>query len=229
MICKFKRPVAVLAAGFALVVMAVAQRKALTFSIQGYAGELPVVQSEGRLLVNVEDLARITNGSLSYKDDHVVLEIPHSAQPATAKDPVDQSHFSRPFMKAAIEAMASIREWGGALIVTVQNGYPVENTMPGNALTAYQGRAGDNVALASTAASTEADYRGLDLLKTEYNGVRGWADRFITARKSMSAANLTVSENGLKQDPEAQKLMQCGQFLEQMFASGSVEEDATCR
>jgi hypothetical protein len=115
------------------------------------------------------------------------------------------------------------------LMVTVQNGYPVGNTGPGSILTAYQGRAADNVALASAAASTDADYRGLDLLKNEFNHVQEWADRFIKARNSMSAANLTTSPTGAMSDPEAQKLVRCGQFLAQMFACGSIEEDAACR
>jgi hypothetical protein len=87
----------------------------------------------------------------------------------------------------------------------------------------------DSVALASSAAATEADYGGLELLKNEFNHVQEWADRFIKARNSMSPANLTTSSTGAMSDPEAQKLVRCGQFLAQMFASGSFEEGAACR
>jgi hypothetical protein len=38
-----------------------------------------------------------------------------------------------------------------------------------------------------------------------------------------------MSENVVKDDPEAQKLLQCGQFLAQMFAGGKFEENTACR
>ena len=72
--------------------------------------------------------------------------------------------------------MASIREWGGMLQVIVQNGYPVGKTTAGNTICAYQGRAADSVALASAAASTDSDHRGLELLKNEFNNVQAWAE-----------------------------------------------------
>jgi hypothetical protein len=44
----------------------------------------------------------------------------------------------------------------------------------------------------------------------------------------MSAANLTVSEGALNNDEDAQKILRCGQFLAQMFASGTFQDDAVC-
>ena len=137
--------------------------------------------------------------------------------------------FSSGFNRAAIEAAASIREWGGMLMITVQYGYPVGNTMAGNTIMAYQGRAADSVALASSAASNDADYRGLELLKNELNHVQAWAERYIKDRNSLRAANLTVSETALKDDEEIQKLVHCGQFLEHMFANGALQDDEACR
>jgi hypothetical protein len=118
------------------------------------------------------------------------------------RDAADQSaenapeRFSRPFMKGAIEAMASIREWGGMLKVIVENGYPVGRAMSGTTIRAYQ--------------------------------VQTWSEAFVEARTSLSAANLTTSENGLKNDEESQKILGCGQFLAQMFASGTFQDDAAC-
>ncbi len=203
------------------------QRQPVTLSVQGYPGDVPVVHAQGRSLVDVEDLARITNGSLNFERDRIALTLPRCDVPRLAGD--DKSSFSRPFMRAAIEAMASIREWGGMLMITVQNGYPVGNTMAGNTIMAFQGRAADTVAFASSAATTEADYRGLELLKNELNNVQAWSDSFVKARSSMSAANLTMSENALKDDPEVQKMIGCGQFLARMFAGGSFQDGAACR
>lgn len=198
-----------------------------SFSVQGYSGYAKVTRSQGHIFVDVEDLARITNGSLKFEGNGIVLVLP-SGTSSTSDNETARTGFSRPFMKAAIEAMASIREWGGMLMVTVQDGYPVGNTMAGNTIVAYQGRAADNVALASAAASTPSDSRGLELLQNEFNHVQTWSESFVEARRSLSTANMTMSENGLHDDAEAQKIIRCGQFLAQMFASGTVQDDVAC-
>ena len=94
-------------------------------TVQGYEGQANVIRSQGRLFVDAEELAEITNGSLSFEKDRIVLTLPPSDALQRGVDGAKESAFSRPFTKAAIEAMASIREWGGALLATVQNGYPV--------------------------------------------------------------------------------------------------------
>jgi hypothetical protein len=131
-------------------------------------------------------------------------------------------------MKAAIEAMASMREWGGMLMVTVQQGYPVDNSMAGNTIVAHQGRAADNVALASAVAWNDSDRRGLELLRNEFTDLQAWSEKFIEARRSLSAANMTTSENALNDNADAQKLIHCGQFLAQMFASGTLQDNVAC-
>jgi len=124
--------------------------------------------------------------------------------------------------------MASIREWGGILQATVQDRYPVGNAMTGNTIIAYQERAADKVALASAAASTDSDYRGLELLRNEFNSLQAWTDRFVEGRKSMTAQYLTLSETPFQEDEQAQKILRCGQFLAQMFPGGSFHDDAVC-
>jgi hypothetical protein len=139
-----------------------------------------------------------------------------------------KSGFSLAFMKAAIEAMASIREWGGMLQVIVQNGYPAGKAMAGNTIRAYQGRAADSLGLASAAASTDDDHRGLELLRNEFSNLQAWAESFVDARNSLSAADLSISEDPLKDDQDAQKIIRCGQFLAQVFAGGTFQDDAAC-
>ena len=204
------------------------QRPRLTLIVQGCTLETPVIQLQGRTLVDVQELARITNGSLSFERDQIILTMPRCDAPKTAADDPGKPRFSGAFTKAGIEAMASIREWGGMLMITVQNGYPVGNTMAGNAIMAYQGHAADGIALASSAASTDSDTRGLELLRNEFNNVQAWADAFIKARNSLRAANLTTSETAVNNDPDIQKLVHCGQFLAQMFANGAFQDDAAC-
>jgi len=213
-----------------IVVMASAQtqRHNETLSIQGYMGQANVVRSQGRVLVDVQDLARITQGSLSFEKGQIILTLTPSDALESARDTRGRAGFSPAFVRAAIEAMASIREWGGMLQVVVENGYPVGKAMAGNTIRAYQNRAGDSVALASAAASTDDDRLGLELLRNEFNSVQAWAERFLNARNDMRAVNLTTSEHPLKDDDEAQKMVHCGQFLAQMFAGGTFEDDAAC-
>jgi hypothetical protein len=203
-----------------------AQRE--TLSVQGYQGQARIIRNQGRVFVDVEELARITKGSLSFEEDRIILTLAPSDVSEPARDSGGKSGFSPAFIRAAIEAMASIREWGGMLQVIVENGYPVGKAMAGNTIRAYQGRAADSVALASAAASTDDDHLGLELLRNEFNNVQAWAENFVDARNSLNAAGLSTSENPLKDDEDAQKIIHCGQFLAQMFAGGAFQDDAAC-
>jgi hypothetical protein len=204
------------------------QNQGLTVSVQGCTAEMPVLQMKGRTLVDLQNLAQVTNGSLSFDKGRMILRISGCDASDPAGDDRGKFRFSAVFTKAGIEAMASIREWGGMLMITVQNGYPIGNTMAGNTLMAYQGRAADTVALASSAAANDSDSRGLELLKNEFNNVQTWAEAFIKARNALNATDLTVSETAVTNDPEIQKLVHCGQFLAQMFADGAFRDDAAC-
>ena len=224
-----KRPV-IVGAMLMSAVMALAQTqvKKETLMLQGYQGQATVIRNHGRVFVDVEELARITRGSLRFEEDRIILTLAPSDASEPARDIATKSGFSPAFMRAAIEAMASIREWGGMLQVIVQNGYPVGKAMAGNTIRAYQGRAADSVALASAAASTEDEHRGYELLKNEFDNLQAWAESFVEARNSLSAAEMSTSENPLKDDEEAQKIIHCGQFLAQMFAGGTFQDDAAC-
>jgi len=212
----------------AVLASAQTQRQSETFSIQGYMGQANVIRSQGRVLVDVQELARITNGSLGFEKGRIILTLAPGGPPDSASDSTAKSGFSPAFTRAAIEAMASIREWGGTLQVVVENGYPVGKAMAGNSIRAYEGRAADSIALAASAASTDSDHRGLELLRNEFNNVQAWAESFVNARSEMRAVNLTMSEHPLQDDGQAQKMMHCGQFLAQMFAGGNFGDDAAC-
>ena len=224
-----KRPVIVGAMLMsAALVLAQTQVQRETLLVQGYQGQARVIRNQGRAFVDVEELARITKGSLNFEEDRIILTLAAGDASEPARNIATKSGFSIAFMRSAVEAMASIREWGGMLQVIVENGYPVGNAMAGNTIRAYQGRAADSVALASAAASTDDDHRGLELLRNEFNNVQAWAENFVDARNSLRAADLSTSENSLKDDQDAQKIIRCGQFLGQMFAGGAFQDDAAC-
>jgi hypothetical protein len=196
----------------ALMLPAQTQVQRGTLSVQGYQGQATVIRNRGREFVDLEELARITKGSLSFEEDRIILALAPRDASEPARDTTIKSGFSLAFMKAAIETMASIREWGGMLQVIVQNGYPVGKAMAGNTIRA----------------STDDDHRGLELLRNEFNNVQAWTESFVDARNSLSAANLSTSENPLKDDQDAQKIIRCGQFLAQMFAGRIFQDDAAC-
>ena len=225
-----KRNAVTFGASLMIVVMASAQmqREREELSIQDFPGQANVIRLQGRALVDVQDLARITNGSLSFEGNRIILTLPRRDASEQAVDDAGNTGFSPAFRRAAIEAMASIREWGGMLQVIVQNGYPLGKAMAGNTIRAYQGRAADSIALAATAASTDSDHRSIELLRNEFNNLQAWAESFVDARNSMRAVDLTTSEHPLNNDPDAQKIISCGQFLAQMFAGGTFEDNAAC-
>src|SRR5579864_9728609 len=122
----------------AVMALAQTQVKTETLMLQGYQGQATVIRNQGRVFVDVEELARITKGSLSFGEDRIILTLAPSDVSESARDSGGKSGFSPAFIRAAIEAMASIREWGGMLQVIVQNGYPVGKAMAGNTIRAYQ-------------------------------------------------------------------------------------------
>jgi len=86
-----------------------------------------------------------------------------------------------------------------------------------------------NFALANSAVSNDADRRGLQLLTTEYNNLQDWSAKLVEARKSMSAANYSMSDDALLNDPVSQKILTCWKFLGPMLARGTFEDDGSCR
>ena len=58
-----------------------------TLAVAGHAGQVPVVQINGKTYVDVESLARLTGGSLSFQANQTTLTLPSapaSAPPAPA-------------------------------------------------------------------------------------------------------------------------------------------------
>src|SRR5206468_9162213 len=91
-------------------------------------------QSGGRTYVDVASLAQIANGSVSFNAGRVILNLPGAAAgvpapaaapPSQTSAPADPNQLSRAFMKAGIEELALLREWGSPLAYAIRNGYPV--------------------------------------------------------------------------------------------------------
>src|SRR5579864_5844047 len=99
MINTTKRAVAVLMPLLLIAGMAAqTQRPKLTLLIQDCTVETPVIQTQGRTLVDVQELARITHGSLSFERDQIILTMPRCDASKTAGD-AGKARFSGTFTK----------------------------------------------------------------------------------------------------------------------------------
>ena len=185
-----------------------------TLSVSGHAGQVPVAHLHGKSYVEVEALARLVNGSVSFNGNRTTLTIPSGAAAASS------SGLSRAFVNAAIEQLGAIREWRSALSYTVQNSYPVT---PGF-MTKYGGAAESGLRLASAAATTDSDKKALQLLTNEYNNMHQSADRFQQARQTLTA----IPQDSLDNDPLDQKIVACGHALAAMATSGEYQDAASC-
>lgn len=192
--------------------------------VSGQHGQVPVVQINGKSYVDIEALARLTSGSLSFNGNQITLTLPaSSASTSTAASADSQPAnpgFSKEFMKAGIEEMSVIREWRAALVNAVQNGYPVTNEL----VSGYQQQAAMNLRLTSVAISTDSDRSAFQLLSNELNHMQKLSDKILAARKNMNY----ISPDALNGDSLNQKILNCARSLASMAASGQFQDDGSC-
>lgn len=210
------------------VIFAQTKKQSSTLVVNGHAADAAVVQINGRDYVDLQTLARLTNGSVAYRGNQVVLTFPDESSSVSTSTPVsDQptdSSFSPDFMKAGIEEIALMREWASPLAYAIQNGYPITEQW----VSGYRDQAAHGLRLASVAAKTGADRNALQLLTNEFEAVRDWSNKLVEARKTMDTARYAMSETALKEDPLSQKIVTCGRFLGPMLGSGSYQDDPSC-
>jgi len=207
-------------------------QQSVALTVNGHSGEAPVIQASGRSYVDVEALARITNGSLSFNGNQILLTLPvpgrgarmtvPSRQGATAAPPPPSPSpgFSKAFLKAGIEAGAEIREWRSALQTAVQYGFPPND----NWINPYSGAAATSISLASAAVSTDDDRQGFQLLQNEFNNMQNLSNQMLSARKNMNY----IAPDALHNNPLDQKILTCGQALGAMAAAGQFQDNASC-
>ena len=141
-----------------------------------YSGQAAVVQINGKTYVDVESVARLTGGSLSFQANQTTLTLPAppaSVQPAPAPVAAKPPAFSVEFLKAGIEEMSVIREWRSALVNAVQTNSPVNDDW----VSGYRRAADSRLSLAEAAASTVPDQQAAVMLRTEFNNMRQMSDQ----------------------------------------------------
>lgn len=211
---------------FSGVALAQASEQKRTLVVNGRSGDATIVQINGRSYVDLETLARIANGSLSFQDTRIVLTVPSSAD-SPSMEPADGQAtdfgLSNEFMKTAIQDLATIKEWYSVLAYAVQRGVPGD----GSRLFVYRDKAAQGLKLATVAASADSDQNALRLLTTHFNNVQNWNNTLVESRKSLGGANYSMSPNALNDDPLYQKITRCSQFLGKMLTSGKFEDDGS--
>ncbi|MGB8494316.1 MAG: hypothetical protein WCE53_07965 [Candidatus Acidiferrum sp.] len=215
-----------LAALLALPILALslAAQQNLTLIVNGRPGGVTVVQLNGRPYVEIEALARVASGSLSFKGSQIILTLPASTAstlptPPSTTEPANQG-FSKEFLRAGIEEMAAIREWRSVLANAVQHGYPITQDW----LSVYRVQAAKGLTLASVAVSTDSDRDALGLLTNEFDNMQKLSNAILELRKSMDY----ISPTTLNDDPLDQKIMNCAHALASMAAGRQFLDDGSC-
>jgi len=199
---------------------AMSQGHPQTLVVSGHEGSVPVTQMNGKIYVEVEALARVANGALSFNGNQITLTLAVAGGNAAAASPEVHTGFSREFLRAGIEAMSTVREWHSALASAIENQYPF--TLDG--LASYQAEAMKDLRLAQAAATTDGDQNATRLMTSEYEKMKQLSDKYATKR-----ANRTYIEpDALKNDSLNQSLIACGKSLGAMAASGQFVDDGTC-
>jgi hypothetical protein len=198
-----------------------------TLIVSGRAGAATVIQAGGRSFVDVEALARIMNGSLSFSGNQIVFTLPTPGgaggmpgQP-TIQPAAPPQGFSRGFVRAGIEAGAEIREWRSALETAVQYGFPPGDTW----INRYSGAAATALSLASAAISTDDDRKGFQLLNNVFNNMQSLSNKMLSARKNMNY----IAPDALQKEPLEQQILACGQALHAMAATGRYQDTSACQ
>lgn len=212
------------------VILAQVKQESRTLVVNGKAGEAGVVQINSRTYVDLENLARIANGSLGFDKNQITLTLPggHEASaPAAAaapEPPVAHVGLSRNFMMAGIETLAQMREWASTMAYAIQNGYGVTESWAAD----YREKAATSLRQTSASVSTDADRNAMQLLANEFEAVREWSNKLVEAKQSMDTAKYSTSPNALRDEPLSQKIISCGRFLGTMLGSAEFKDDPSC-
>jgi len=195
-----------------------------TLVLNGQSGTILVYRINGHAFVDVDSLARISNGSATIQGHQLILNLPtQSAQtPASASAPAEG--MTREFMSAALKDVAVIKDWHTTIAQALQRGVPGD----GSRLGVFHDRAAEGLHLATVEASTHSDQDALRLLSNHFNQVDRWKRKMVDARKSMSTANYSMTPDALDKDSEYQAIANCSHFLGAMLAGGKFEDNGSC-
>ncbi len=194
--------------------------KTLVVNGRTVGAELKVI--DGHSYVDLETLARITNGTVTVEPNRIVLTIPVAAAAPSAPPPPPEG-LSRDFASTAVSSLADMREWRGAISTMITYGLVVSASWS----TDYHDRVDADLAQAAVAATTESDRNALSLLRNEFDKLTAWANETLAARQALNGAK-AIDPNALKNDPSLAAITSCSRFLNGMIVSGTFADNASC-
>jgi hypothetical protein len=194
--------------------------KASTFTVAGHAGEAQLLQVNGKSYVEIQTLARMTQGTLSFKANRTTLTLPPSASVAAASVPPGKVGFSTAFVQASIEELSVIREWRIAIVSAVQNNIPLSVEWA----SAQHRQADKNLALASAAISTDDDRSAYALLSAEFNNMQKLTDLYL----AMRTQSMAMSPDKFDNAPLEEQILSCARGFVSMTESHEFQDLAAC-
>ncbi len=214
----------VMLAGILLLpLLIVVAQETTSLLIEGPQGQTRVIQVQGKNYVQVDEVARITGGSLRFAGNQIILTLPESDAPAKATEsaPEPAAGLSKPFLTGTIETMREILEWHAALKNAIERGYPLSDTWFGN----YRRQIRSSLAQTQVAASTDLDQKAFPLLTNEFNTMNDLTDKYL----KIAVSRDYLAPNSLDSDPLNQKLLTCWQSLASMASSNQFVDDGSCQ
>jgi hypothetical protein len=201
-------------------VLSLAAQQINSLIIAGQPGSAEVIQRDGHNYVDVEGLANLTQSSISFNGNQIVMALPGAnTDPPTSVAPT--AGFSKDFVTAGIEAMSQIREWRAALKSAIERNYP----LTGGWLSNFRAQAQQALQLAALAVNTASDKSAFPFLTNEFNNMSTLSDKYF----QMSAAMTYINPSSLNSDPLNQKITTCAHSLASMATANQFIDDGTCR
>lgn len=194
--------------------------KASTFTVAGHAGSAQLIQLNGKSYIEVETLARLTQGTLSFKDNRTILTLPSSEATGQASSPQGKAGFSRAFIQGSIEEISVIREWRVAVVGAVQSNIPLTAEWA----SAEHRQAEKNLALASAAISTDDDRSAYVLLTAELNNMQKLSDLYL----AMSTQSMAMSPDKFDNAALEEQILNCAQGWVSMTESHEFQDLPAC-
>jgi hypothetical protein len=202
-----------------------------TLIVNGKSSGAVVREIDGHTYIEIEALARATNGIVTIEATRVLLTIPVGSTvvtsaagvpPNVAPTPVERG-LSVDFKRAAIAELSEMREWRGAIGAMITYGLAASDQTASD----YHDRCEDGLNQASVSVATDADGRAMQLLKNQFTNMTAWANQILAERKALNGAR-TVSPSAQQNDRALQNITACGRFLNTMIVSGNSADDASC-
>lgn len=189
-----------------------------SLSVAGQTGSARVVQVNGHNYVEVEGIARLTNSSINFVGNQIIITLPGADANLPAPAPAG---FSRDFVTAGIEAMAEQREWRAALKNAIERRYPLAE----NWLSALRAKAQQALTIASVSATTAADKNALPFLTNQFNNMSTLSDKYL----KMSVSLTYIDPKAIDKDALDRKIAACAHSLASMATTNQFVDDGSCR